>query len=55
MGKGSKRRPSSVSDGVYALRYDLAMGIITEDEYNIKIKEHENVSRNSGNQNDSSA
>ena len=45
-GKGSDRRPCSISFEVYFLRYDLAFGKITSDEYGkkmkaIKDKEHE--------------
>lgn len=34
MGKGDQRRPSAIVDEEYGLRYDLAMGHITPEEYN---------------------
>lgn len=43
MGKGSKRRPSVINDELYGLRYDLAMGKITTEQYNEALKEQNNV------------
>lgn len=38
MSKGSKPRPRQISDELYALRYDLAFGKITPEEYEKKVK-----------------
>jgi uncharacterized membrane protein len=39
MGKGSRRRPTLISEKEETLRWDLAMGKITREEFDRKIKE----------------
>lgn len=41
-GKGSRQRPKFISEEEWELRYDLATGNITKEEYDKKIKEIKN-------------
>lgn len=41
MGKGSQRRPTQISDAENTLRWDLALGVITSEEFERKMKELE--------------
>ena len=40
-GKGGKRRPCLIPQWKYTLNYDLAHGHITREQYDKKIKGHE--------------
>ncbi len=37
-GKGSKRRPSFIGEEEYSLRWDLAFGYISQDEFDANMK-----------------
>ncbi|KKN64873.1 hypothetical protein LCGC14_0487070 [marine sediment metagenome] len=41
MGKGSWKRQCQIPHWLYAIRYDLAHGNITQEEYNEELKKHE--------------